>query len=430
MTLISRREIQRIINENSSFLSKAQTSDFVRILNYDDSSSLAFEWEVLLLNAFSKIGLVKYENNNGKRKPDIYYQNKSDASANFLADITSVSDDDQRKNNPHDYFLNEFRKLLVTFKSIKGGFSFNVLGQNIGTFSDSKMKLLLPTKGDIPQFVKEYFTDYLRNINNNPNVTALLNVNNKSVKINVIYNPNDKYTVSSHPSYAVPYSLARNPLYNRLKSKAKQMKASIIGGVKGIIICDGGCDVLSDGSRGLKHYSQSQIIFHFLKRNKSISYVQVFTVKQSPYNMFDRNRLYFHSNLYINNDALFPIGETLKRILEVAVTLMPVPKRTPINALYHYNSANRHKGSSFYGGFSMSKQEIKLSSRSLAELLSGRIDYNKYIEDHKEASSYIFNKIMAGSMIENVRIEKCTADDDDWVVFTFGNTDPAISKFK
>ena len=65
MAIFSRRAIQRLIEENTAFLSRKQTQTHIAKLNLHNESILATEWEVVLLNAFSKLGTVKHEPNWG-----------------------------------------------------------------------------------------------------------------------------------------------------------------------------------------------------------------------------------------------------------------------------------------------------------------------------------------------------------------------------
>ena len=59
--IFSRRIIQKILNENSKFLSHKHMSKHVNLLNRADEDSINFVWEVVLLNALSKLGNVVHE---------------------------------------------------------------------------------------------------------------------------------------------------------------------------------------------------------------------------------------------------------------------------------------------------------------------------------------------------------------------------------
>ena len=52
------------------------------------------------------------------------------------------------------------------------------------------------------------------------------------------------------------------------------------------------------------------------------------------------------------------------------------------------------------------------------------IDKKNYIKD------FFLRQLMSGKIIENISLEKCNDENDDWVEFAYGRSDPAISKFK
>jgi len=55
-----------------------QVDDHVKKLNSQNSDSLATIWEVVILNALSKIGSVAHEKEyEGRKKPDIYFESKN-----------------------------------------------------------------------------------------------------------------------------------------------------------------------------------------------------------------------------------------------------------------------------------------------------------------------------------------------------------------
>ena len=97
----------------------------------------------------------------------------------------------------------------------------------------------------------------------------------------------------------------------------------------------------------------------------------------------------------------------------------------------------KNEGISFIGGWKLSDNKIHVSSRMITEILAGNFDYKKHIQheiksnsNNRDIMSAYFNKqLKEGRMIERVGIEK-TKKDDDWIVFEYGESDPAISKFK
>ncbi len=156
MSIFPRRVIQELLNENRDFLSPEQVDDHVKKLNSQNNNSLDTIWEVVILNALSKIGQVIHEKEyEGSSKPDVYFE--SNNIEPFVADITAISDDSYEKENPTNYF----RECLGTFFKKSGltlkGISTNIGEVMVGEYGNRKLKLALPEKKDIPRFIKKEF---------------------------------------------------------------------------------------------------------------------------------------------------------------------------------------------------------------------------------------------------------------------------------
>jgi len=80
----------------------------------------------------------------------------------------------------------------------------------------------------------------------------------------------------------------------------------------------------------------------------------------------------------------------------------------------------------------VSRTRIKISARDLLELLAGTLKQEAFEALPFMARQNPFlNKLANGQLITAMRIEKGEAGaDDDWVVFEFGDPDPAVSPFK
>ncbi len=116
MAIFSRRILQRLLTENSEFLTKGQTRKYVRELNTaHNEPTLAFEWEVVLVNAFSKVGKVRHEEPLGNGKgADIYFEVVENPHQNFTVDITTASDKGLNENNPFQLLWDELIKRAST----------------------------------------------------------------------------------------------------------------------------------------------------------------------------------------------------------------------------------------------------------------------------------------------------------------------------
>lgn len=156
MAIYSRRILQQLINENTGFLSKKQLKKHVFELNrMHETLSLAFEWEVVLLNAFSKVGKIAHEKNfGGSREPDLYFESLFDPKQRFAADITTLSDKGLEGNNPYEALFNELMKIVREHGLRPDSFSLDVEGNHSELYRGGpRAKLKLPPPSRFKQVI-------------------------------------------------------------------------------------------------------------------------------------------------------------------------------------------------------------------------------------------------------------------------------------
>lgn len=432
MAIFSRRKLQRLINENAAILSEEDTLKQVEALNRSDESSLAFEWEVVLINVFSKFGKVEYEPNLGTgSRPDLKFDSPKEP-LSFVADIATVSDRGYEEQNPlgafHDEIMNRAKKYNIRLNS----FSIKIGHGEDGNFKNKKIKLRIPARGKFEEFFNADFKAYLIGISKNPLEPRDFSVQTDKIVVRIKYNPNQQFANIGHASYNTPYSLTKNPVYNALKSKAEQLKRTNYAGVKAIFLCDGKCEALRNDNRGVLSKTTNGIIFDFLRQHSSINFVILFTVQKEYENPTGVGKIVVRMKFFRNTEDRRTIdfgGTILGQNLH---TVFPSPDLDVLNAVIQLDKDKRRKFSPFYGGSEMTMDTIKISARGLLDLLSGKIDQKKFFEDHHFfefiGSNYFADRLREGRLINKISLEK-TEKDDDWVSIEFGEPDPAISKF-
>ena len=325
MPIFSRRIVQRLLDENRAFLAESIVSDHVRRLNAQDESSIAAEWEIALLNAFSKIGKIDYQTEiTGSARPDVSF--RSEMTMPFVAEITTVSDENYNKENPVDYFYAHladfFRRRGLSMK----GITVEVDSEELGQYGDKRVRLKLPPKKDVPSFVK---------------------------------------------------------------------------------------------------------------KNSTLSFVVVITPEERHSTLPNRSDKYLKVTSFVNPEARFPVDDGFQQALESMKDHLPKPQSMPRDAISYLRST-KDKGHSFLGGFSMTTDQIKLSSRMITELLAGVLDYRKFDEDCKARApdrrnfmkEFFLRQLADGKMIQEIAVESSPEEDDDRIVIKYGKPDTAISKFR
>ncbi len=438
MAIFSRRILQRIINENARILSREQIARHVDALNKASEDSIPFEWEVVLINALTKLGNVVYEPNlGGQKRIDLHFSSNIEPGQSFIGDIATVTDKGYQAENPLKAFDNELRRIINKKKLNANHFSLDIGGETEGQFKKRKIKLKLPSKGKFKKIFNKTFYEFIENIVREPYLPKSFTTHTDNYDISISYNPMQKYFMCQHPSYTTAYSLTNNPIYNTLKRKTNQIKQTNYEGTIGIFLCDGGSNLLnSSGYAGLD-YGANDIIWNFLRQNSSINFVLTFVVDRAQSWLSSMGIPYIKIELFRNYPTFESVGDRILCCLDELSQVLPRPINDVTNAINHLKSSRRKEGLSNYGGFEMTEKTAKISSRALLELLAGKVTQEKFLSDHnltptathKDAVNFFNLRLGEGRMINDIRLEKSDTEDDDWIVIQFGDIDPSISSF-
>ena len=424
-----------MLDENRGFLPGPAVKRHVDQLNRHNSESLAGEWEVLLLNVLSKLGTVEYEKQfSGAKKPDIFF--KSPTLPQFLADITTVSDASYESNNPTEYFHRCIREYFRENGIPASGLFVQIDSKKVGAYRNSKVRLCLPHKSEIYDFVRRHFKPVVDSIKTTPRRAFRTMISEGRANIQVSFNPNDRHFAASHSSYNVPYSLRRNPIYNRLKVKSRQLRESGFEGLAGVFLCDGNCIALRSAMPAPEEYTKQGIIREAFRQNSTLSFVVTLTVDERRHPLGIEAQRHVKAEFYVNPQSNYIASREFCERLSAICEFFPVPQATPDNALRHM-ATTKHLGCSFFGGGCMHGNEITIPSRTLTEILSGTLKYNATTNEKAGPLAAIAwmreffqRQVSAGRTIDGVSMVKCPDEDDDWIKIRYGHPDPAISEFK
>jgi hypothetical protein len=205
MTIFSRRTLQRLIYENQNFLKRKQTRKHVDDLNGAGKDAIGAEWEVVGLNALSKVGKVDHERNfGGPKNPDVYFELDADANFQFVADITAASDQGIDKQYSMDPLLRAFQK-----KFEDNGLSRNHLylraGGNAEQVFRREDRARLQWMPGEPRFEQVFFADagfvrFLKEIKKKPNQSHQYRFA-EPIDLTVSYNPRQTSAGMTHFNY-------------------------------------------------------------------------------------------------------------------------------------------------------------------------------------------------------------------------------------
>ena len=77
----------------------------------------------------------------------------------------------------------------------------------------------------------------------------------------------------------------------------------------------------------------------------------------------------------------------------------------------------------------MTSRRIKMSARSVLEVLAGRIKPEDFDSANPDAVQYFARMLEQGRLLVGAKVERVSESDDDWIEFEFSEPDPAISRF-
>lgn len=440
MAIFSRRTLQYLIDENCSFFKKRQTKKLVQQLNHmPDDLTLAAEWEVVIINALSKIGNVSYERNfGGNRNADVYFETLNNSSHNFLSDITTVSDKGLDASNPFEALWDELDNKVKAH-----GLNPNCFSLQVNTLSSyngsSKYKLKIPGRARFSQTIfGEDFNKFIENIFQKSKLVNNLKIKSDDVDLEIGYNPNQRYASGDYPNYKSIYSLTENTIYQALESKASQLIGTGFTGPIGVFLCDGGCIFLKNKPlRGLTSRLED-IINIFLNNNKEIYFIVTFSIwNNKKIKSFKRGLKHYSPVIRLFPGEKFnQIKFDFKEILEKLPGVFPSPQQDPINALNLLKGKYPNIGRPYWGGLEVTcgkeRMKIKISARAILELLAGKIEQKEFSQRYEffgTGKNPFEIALDQGQLIQRISMEKSASDDDDWISIELEGPDPAISPF-
>ena len=165
-----------------------------------------------------------------------------------------VSDEGFEENTPRHAFEIE---LLERLKN--AGIRLNSVNHRIEPYPlkspVEEVRLMLPKRAE---FHKEIFNAdfdaFIKQVQCNPDEPRHHRIQSSKTNILISYIPKQSSSMHTHLSYTQAWSKTQNPVYRALKKKAKdQFKKVTYTGPKGIILCDGGCDLFFDITRRSHH---------------------------------------------------------------------------------------------------------------------------------------------------------------------------------
>jgi hypothetical protein len=433
--MLARRSIQKLI-DGASWLSPEQIDRFVRHLNRNNRDSVSAEWELIILAALAPLGTVQHEPDlGGAARLDIRFQSPFIV---FVADVRVISDDAYERENPVDHLRQELARYATQLsgEGCPGGFNFNV-GGSYGNARKPpyKTKLVLPSPHEFRQYIfDESFHEYINAIRREPSQVRHHVINTERACVSMVWAPGtDGMRSITHPPYKVAHDTEHNVIYRALRDKSHQIKSAgnrAPNELAGVILCDGGCDLLRMLS-GVGTVSLDQIIQTFLRKSRTVAFVCVVDSYQASWGPGSRAPA-FEARFWATErtNALEILCDRMNEMLQN----LPNPVRSGANTMNHYEwakSSDKRLYSDYKRDVSMTGNYVELSLRATIEYLSGRMDraeYERWVPT--DWLHQLRRELEFGNRVAGVSISQHSDRDDDGLVITFGEPDPAMSPFR
>jgi hypothetical protein len=415
---------------NSAFLSAEATRKHVLSLNRADARSIDDEWEVAILHGLSMFGQVQYEiPTRSGHKPDVRFWSPTFSST---GDIITVNDSGVARTNPLERFQREFARRALK-AGLPHGFHLKV-GAREPNSRKGRRDLALPSPAKFDQFFDYEFERFLACVRAAPGKKGLFERRSQGIDIVITYDPASHYFGASFHSYDSPQSPTNNPLYNALNRKPDQLKEARCEGPTLIFACDGGSRSLRSGVGS--NVSTAAIVARFLK-NHEFTGVVVLTVARRPrMPLMVATPPYLETSTYFHPRTDPACAEEVRSLCARVATALPAPEAEAENALHLLRRKGGRRGRTNWGGWSVTKNSVRLSARSVLELLSGTVSQETFLSDHgfspsegRPGMNPLTSFLKQGRLIERVEIERSATADDDWLVLHFGEPDAAATKF-
>lgn len=408
----------------------------VRELNVANENSLPTEWEIMLTSAASRQCSLEYEPNlGGRRKADMLIMPNGVGTPGCLVEITTISDESAHKENPYSTTCAAIRKKLRKLGAPTSGWGIQVDGRKDGPYRDAKVRLMLG-QGRTEDLFDAAFYDFVKRVKKSPAQRHVHEWRGEQLAMTLTFDPTSKYHFSPYLDYTAIHSLKRNPLASALTAKCKQLRQTGHSGPYGVIVCDGGCNVLSRPfMRTTAAFAVRDIIWEHFRSSTCLSFVLVLYVETGMGSILgDQRTQYIVQALPCFRIGMPSLADVVLRHLTKAAESLPRPTASPANAVRCYIRQYPNEWWQFPGrSISMSNNRIKLSSRALLELLAGRktpADFFAAFGDDDISSRNHFDRQRAeGRCITEIKLTRGAGDDDE-IEFVFGPPDAAATAYR
>jgi hypothetical protein len=395
-----------------------------------ESAYAATEWEVVILHTIARFGKLRHEPQlGGRSKLDIIFE---DSAFSFGADVTTISDRGLDERNPIRKLEERLKHIYESNGISEGGIALASVDISPSMGRVPKGSSIVPPVSEFEKIVfNDSFYQWISTLKASPGQSSehrIIYRNPLSLIVFTYIPGRCGAWCSEYTNYRITKSLSHNPLYNALAAKASQLKHGGFPGPVGVVVCDGGAEVLQESFSG--GISARDVISEFFRRHTSVDFVAIFALRNINTSTI-RQRV--ESRIYVAREGSWfkEMNLLFSRITSALPQVMQSAENAT-NELKFWEGRKRIR----LGGMKMSIgvngiREVRMLTRTLLDVLSGRLSQEHLNESYRYGNGKGLFEHLArvGSLIESSRVERKPDEDEDEIIFTFGRPDPAASAF-
>jgi hypothetical protein len=435
VSIFPRRIVQGLIDTSPRFLRTSQIRNLVKRLNNlaDPNDAFAAEWELVVLSTFHGIGPIQHEpRGSGTRHPDLLFGPKGGVS--FLADITAASDKGMRVSYPVEAFTAALRQ-KISERGLRGNsFGWELRNKTGALYRGGPRPALrlCPSRQFATRIFNRNFDMFMDTVSVRPDTAHEYLIDEPDLFVRILYDPHLQFSTGRHPAFEYFHSETQNPIFDKLEEKAAQLRGARLNVLQGIFLCDAGTSLLR-ARKSFLSYSIDEVVKLFLKGNPDVAFVAILTVGDERASNTSSPGHRVRVDLYTNPKQT-AFAEALKPLMTLFVEMLPHPRHTPTNARLRLEEGEPNYKFCHFGGMKMMGRSLRMSTRTLLELLAGKMsieDFTKsYAVDLRAPVNSFMQRLRNGQLITAISVHPQPDRDDDEVTIEFGDPDPAVSAFR
>lgn len=449
MTIFARRRLQSMLNQLAPVLVEGKGKDILGRLNHPKNveQALPAEMELALLWAIHSLGDLEVE-------PDWWGDSKRpDAITDTLVpgrtvaiEIAATNDNAISGEEAMDAIALQLSAAADCAEKGVGNFLYFTFREESGYLAGQYIRRRLAPKGFmLPEALSKTVQDWVSSGRSERERLRLqstgldVEIERKAYRQTRYHNIHSSMPPETH-------SVDDNPLYDLLRRKKRQLKASAPGTLRMIFVADVGSTLLRRIGQVGEHdwtsrrVSGSQIIAHFMSTyGKEVDAVVAF----SPYKELSSFGFNGHSDrrprrwtvTYCGSSALPEAPQALRRIAE----MLPDPHYEGYQArslfrqgAFSPNGRGQYLGMTIKSTKGLDDLRVEFPARMLLDLLAGRITEEQFRRQlDRSGSKNIFEHWLSrGLTISRAEMAPRDIDEDDDHIVLYFSDDPAARVFK